>query len=37
MNRLAELIKLIEKHLEGYDDTGFSLEMIFLIPLIMVA
>jgi hypothetical protein len=36
-NRLAELIELIEKLLEGYDDTGFSLEMTFLVPLTMVA
>jgi hypothetical protein len=36
-NKLAELIELIKKLLEGYDDTGFSLEMTFLIPLTMVA
>ena len=36
-NRLAELIELIEKLLEGYDDTGFSVEMTLLLPLTMVA
>jgi hypothetical protein len=35
-NMLAELIQLIKELLEGYDDTGFSLEMTFLIPLTMV-
>lgn len=34
---LAELIELIKKLLEGYDDSGFSLEMTFLIPLTMVS
>jgi hypothetical protein len=36
-DRLAELIELTKKLLEGHDDTGFSLEMTFLIPLHMLA
>jgi hypothetical protein len=35
--RLTELVDLIKALLEGCDDTGFSVEMNFLVPLLVVA